>query len=123
MAIPTTLGVLVGACDALQAVMALPLPALTSYKISKLAKPIFAEVALYHDRRNATVKRLGTPSADNPDSYEFKDVAAFNAEIADLLAVEVTIDADPISLKSLGDAKIEGKHLAALGPFLIDDVK
>lgn len=124
--IQTTLGKLADSSNAMAAVMALPLPTVTSYRIAKLGKRVFAEAQAFMDQRNAAVKRLGTP-IEGTDDWKFdgpaKDV--FTDEMKALADVAVEIDAAPISLKVLEGKDIAAAHLLALeaAGLLINDTE
>ena len=119
-----TLGQIASSYEAIIAVMALPLPAVTAYRVAKLGKQVMEEAAIFERERNACVMRRGT-QVEGAHNYQVDaaGIEAFMAEIAELSAVEVMIDADPIKLSWLGTHEIAAKHLSALGPLLVDDTE
>lgn len=124
--ITTTLGKIADASAGMAAVMALPLPTVTSYRVSKLGKRVFAEAQAFMDQRNAAVRRLGTPIAGTDDfKFESPNKEVFTDEMTALSAVQVEIDAAPVSLKSLNGKDVAAAHLLALesAGLLIDDTE
>lgn len=124
--IQTTLGALAEASKGLAAVMALQLPTVTAYRLSKLGKRVFAETKDFYDQRNAAVRRLGV-HIDGTDQFRFdgpnKDV--FTDEMKALAEIEVKIDAAPIALSALDGRDVAAEHLLALenAALLVDDIK
>jgi hypothetical protein len=122
--ITTTLGLVADAVQAVAAVMALPLPSPVAYRLSKLGRRVMDEARDFDAQRGASVRRLGEQVGDT-DQWKFegpnKDV--FTDEFNALCAIPVTIDAAPISLKSLAQHNVSAAHLSALeaAGLLVDD--
>ncbi len=119
----TTLGHLADAQDAMDAVLKLPLTAVASWKVTRLAQEVMPLTANYFEKRLHLAQRHGTPDAAVSGLFNFADgkKALFDAEMSELRAVEVTITSALVSLKSLDGHPIAGSHLLALGSLLIDD--
>lgn len=120
--ITTTLGQLADAKDALIAVASLALPAKSAYRVSKLCRKVDPDIRAFFEQRNALVVKYGTPEEGKEGSFRVDPykVSDFAREFQELRAVTVEVDEAPIDLAWLEDQNIEGKHLLALGPLLIE---
>jgi hypothetical protein len=128
--IQTTLGALVQAEPALQAICALSLAAKAAYHVKKLAQLVAQETAHFHAERDRAIRELGT--ARDGGGYEIKPdgdtvidgqnaaLQAFQRRVTDLAAVPVTIAWGPITIDLLGDERVSAAQLLALGPLCAD---
>lgn len=123
LSIKTTIGVLVGAEQALQNICALRLGATSAYHLKKLARLVVEETRHFYSERDALLKEFGTK---NGNGWELKSDSErwpeFAERMKDLVAVEVEIAWRPIDLAMLGDEKVSAADLEALGPLLSEPV-
>lgn len=113
---------LVEITPALQALGATKLPAKIAYRVAKALNLIRADVMAYEEQRITLLRELGTPDKADANIVRLGDnAAAFDEQIKALLDEDVTITLPTITLDDLGDASIEGAHLAALdGIFIVE---
>ncbi len=99
------------------------LPVKTSYAISKINKQIVAEFQEFDKERvkilDAYSKKGedGKPVIEN-NNYVIEDMEAFTKEFNELCAIEVEINAEPISIEQLGDIEISFLTLAKIDKFI-----
>lgn len=116
-----TVGQAVAADHALKSVLRERLPIKTAYLAGRLAKALASDVTTFFERRAVAVKEHGRQVNDTDWTIEIgmPGYPAFKAEMDELLAVEVDIQARPLPWM-LGDedAKVAGADLMALEPFM-----
>lgn len=107
---------------ALSALGATKLPAKIAYRVAKALNAIRADVANYDEQRMKLLRELGKPDEKDPNIVRLGDnAAAFDEQIKALIDEDVTVTLPTITLDDLGDASIEGAHLAALdGIFIVE---
>ena len=101
------------------------LPVFESFKISLFLKNIAPTLEAYEAERNKLVQELGTPVKEKgkeTGNFNFEDEKAkeFNEKIASVLDVDVDVDVPVISIKALGDIKIEPINLSSLMWLLVE---
>jgi len=113
--------------EAVQQVMACPIPALASYNLAKVSKITTEQQKLFNSARESAVKRFadlrddGSVKATEAGLVEFKSEADKDAcikEINELLDQEVEMP--KVKLSSFGDAKIEPRALLALDHIIVE---
>lgn len=112
---------LVIAQEALQALTALELPAVISFQIARILRPIDAEFRSYEEARFKLIERLGEKK-DNQIVVKPENVEEFNTEHKALLDVELELEITKLSPDVLGDATISTGYLMALW-FLFEENK
>lgn len=91
------------------------LPAVVSFKMSKLLKDAGENEELFVKSRNSLFQKYG--SEVEKDQWKIKEecVSVFQKEMEQLLLTEVDVTDMHLNLDDLKDVKIEPKHLYALG--------
>lgn len=131
-AIETDLGTVAAAAPSVRALAALVLSAKQAYHIAKLVRLIEVEERIFVEKRDALIKKFGAEreatekelsSGAAPTVWSVlpANMDDFRREVADLATLPVAIEWKPITLSMLGDSKVSGGELAALGPFLVED--
>lgn len=106
---------LVIAQEALGRLLAVDLPAATSYKIARAARPIQAELHNYEQERVKLVRRLGEDTGKGQTMVLPEKAAEFNKEMNALLDVSVNLEIGKIDISILGeDVKVKPGDLMAL---------
>tara|TARA_R100001244_G_scaffold25113_2_gene25464 strand:+ start:116464 stop:116835 length:372 start_codon:yes stop_codon:yes gene_type:complete len=110
---------LVGSAEAFKNLIGLKMPIKASFKLAKIVRIVEEELTDYKTAlKSLQLKHAIKGEDDEPviieNQYVFEDVAKFNAEYAELLGFEVSLDIEQISLEDLGDAEIEPAHLVSL---------
>lgn len=104
------LGELVMAREALQGLLALELPAAVSYKVARAAQPVLAELRSYEEQRVKLVQQFG--ETDGQQTVVKPDkVAEFNAEMNELLRVDVDLEIRTLDPDLLDNVKIKPADL------------
>lgn len=106
MTIKIKLGELVGAEPVLSELVKEKLPFKTSYHIARLLKKANDDLKLFGERRNELVQKYGLVDVAN-GGFSIKpgspNWAAFEEAINEVVAVEITIDADTLPIEAMGD--------------------
>jgi seryl-tRNA synthetase len=96
------------------------LPVKTAYRLGRLSKALQSELDQFNLTRNNLIKKYGKEK-DGQYQIDPDDKTAlekFNAEIEELLAVDIKIDNyDPITVDELGEIKISPIDMSNLSVF------
>ena len=122
-----TLGALANAQIAIGHLLALPLPPKQAYHVAKLARLVSVETTHFHDQRNALIRAHGADRPATPEELASgsdeqltvvvkEKIPEFLPKLTALCAVEVEIAWSPVTLAMLGDHRVSGQDLLALGP-------
>lgn len=105
--ITVTLGELMESQAAFRSLMGQAVPAATSYRLQRLARRIEVELESCEQARQEACRRHGTLSADGR-RFEFPPEGRepFQQELEDLLATEIALPGEPLSLAQLGDRTV-----------------
>jgi hypothetical protein len=114
-----TLAQILDAEQALKRLSAERMPIKTSWLVARLAKAVGAEVAAFHEQRNALIMALGIEKDGQRLIEEHSpNLPAFVAQVNELVSVSVELPWTPLPQEQLGDIAISPADLLALGPFL-----
>jgi hypothetical protein len=130
--ITATLGALVNAAPVLERLLTARVPAAVAYRLAKLARTVSPEVAHFHQQREALIREYGgereptdAERANGATSiFEVgrEHLATFTEKLAEVQAVEVAIDAAPLTIEELGHVDVSGSDLLTLGPLVDLDI-
>jgi hypothetical protein len=107
---------------AIDELMTLPMPILTSYKVSKLYKSIFDELTIIDEKRKEVYLKYGTEKINekNESFIEIKPecMKDFKTEYDALLQHEVSFKIEPIKISELGNANLPPRIFIILDKIL-----
>lgn len=117
----TTNLVLTQSAEAISALLALKLPVKIAYRLAKIARKLQKALDVYGDTRKALIDRHTLLDDDNkpvpgptPDAVLLADPLAFAKDAAELDAITIEFDFEPLPLALLGDSAVEPRHLYVL---------
>jgi len=105
------------------------MPSSLAFRLSRLAKQVKSELDTFEENRIKLVKKYSTsgkekksPAVDPEQSVKVHPdkMKEFSAELMAMLAVEIELDFEPISVKDLGDVKISAIDLVNIEPFVCE---
>ena len=99
----------------------LDLPVRMSYEFNKFMEAARKEGAAHDDGRLRLLKKHGTPIEGTQDQFKLVDAEAYNRELDELLAIEVTLPDSPITLAAVLSAKdgtLHAEDWNLLAPFI-----
>lgn len=131
-ALTTTLGALAAAAPVLERMLTARVPAAVAYRFAKLARALNPEVAHFHKEREALIRELGAErdvseaeratGASSIFEVKRENIPTFNERLAEVQAVEVSLDVPPLTIEDLEHVEVSGADLLALGPLVSLDV-
>jgi hypothetical protein len=119
------LGEIINIIESLNNILIKEIPIKTAYMLSKLAQKIEPELKNFQNSNNKLIEKYGQRDENNeiinnngivPIILDKKE--DYKKEIEELLNIEIDIDFEPMSIKSLGDIKIAPKDLFVLDRFI-----
>lgn len=130
--ITITLGALVNAAPILDRMLAARVPAAVAYRFAKLARTINPEVAHFHKERERLIREYGSErppteaeratGASGIFEVQREHLVTFTEKLTEVQAVEVALDATPLTIEELGHVEVSGGDLLALGPLVDLDI-
>ena len=126
--IKVSFDVIINSQRPLQTLMAAQLPIAISYRLSRAVKQINAELKEFYASHKILLEKYGEHDEQGqliidrennsiPINSEYQ--AIFQEEMSKLLAVEISIDIEPINLLELTNVNISAQELYWLEKFLI----
>lgn len=103
---------IIASANALQVLSQVALPVKTSFKVAKAAKSISSAIALVQSEREKLIEKHAQKDEAgvrkvNPDyTVPLVDPKAFQADEAELLAIEQAVEFEPATLDELGQVSI-----------------
>lgn len=69
----------------------------------------------FNEKKDALIKRLGTPVKDNPENYEIKEAGfkEFNDELTKLTGVDVKVSFPKVTLEMLKGVEVSAANISA----------
>jgi hypothetical protein len=111
---------IVNSIEAINALMALKLPVVSSYKLSVFVSKIQPELTAFNEKRSELVKEFGAPKLDDAgketDQFTFTTEKGkeFNDKQNELLEQDVNVEIPEIKIADLGNVEIEPNKLIVL---------
>lgn len=107
--IKVTLGQVWESRNSIDYLLSLRMPIKDAYRLAKNLKDVAAEVETIEEKRVELVRKYGEAQDDGRVAVARENLEDFNREIAELMAVEVEFNFEPIGLQSLvnNDATID----------------
>jgi hypothetical protein len=99
---------------ALNRIMTKELNATTAYKFARIARRLSDEIESFNKARESTFSRYAGGEEKVPDNK----AKEFEAEIQELLDVEIELDINKIKPSDFGEAKIRPSDIYALDKFI-----
>jgi len=113
---------LVKATPALTKLMGTDLPIVLSFRLGKLVNVVDPILKVYSMARNKLIREIGTKDDKGLYSVPPDRMEEFNEELENLLKEDIAIGEVPqVTLKDLGDIKMNSQDMAALTPWLIKE--
>lgn len=103
------------ASEALAKLATTTLPVVTAFKVARLASVLKQPITNYDTARQALLRQVGKPDAENPEVFRIEDTATWTTELQKLLDHEIEVTDERFSLDDFGGANIEPKLLMQLG--------
>jgi hypothetical protein len=129
--VTTTLGGIILAVPALEHLLALALPVPVLYHIGKLLRLARVETTAYEEQRVALIKAHGVEREPTIEERATGATSMFEVppgqqgayveKLRELLAIDVTITARPLTLAELATAAVAGTDLFALDQFVVEE--
>jgi len=124
--IKVQLSELLNSVDALQKLSQTNLKARSAYYVSKLLKVADKEIQEFNDARMNLIKKYGEKDENGELITDDKgnckilpeNIADFQKELNDLLAVEAELNANKINLEELGDIEFTPKDISMMEAFI-----
>lgn len=122
------LGELKNIVDSFNILLDKELPIKTSYRLSKLIKPIFVEYQTFEESRIKIITKYGEKDKNNElimsengsVNIDKNKIIEFNKELAELCDLEIEISFDKFKLSDFSDINIAPKILVVLQIFFED---
>lgn len=90
------------------------LPAATAFKFGRLVSKVDNELKLFDTQRLKLIEQYGEKVDENQYKIKEEHSEVFNHEMSALLAVEIDLDANQISISELGEIEITPRELLKL---------
>jgi hypothetical protein len=118
--ITLTLAELAASKDAWQKLLAADLPIKAAYWVGKKYRKVESELADYEKRHNELVQEHGQPIEGKPGMVQVtaENMEAFMRQSAELRAIEIALDFEPIKLADIEQAKLTGRDFLLLEKFV-----
>jgi hypothetical protein len=104
----------------LQRLLQKELPAATAFKMARIARIIDVEVKSMQEQHRALVKKHGTEYEGGNIRVEADEILSFANDLDDLLAVEIDLEIDVLSIDLLDKVRVMPADMLALS-FIFDD--
>jgi len=118
------LQIIVNSQESLKKLLEIKLPIKVSYKISKIINLCQPELAIFEEKRNELIRKLGvsTDNPENPDEIRVKpeNMPEFQKDYNKLGDIDIDLsfgagkDLEKIKVEDLGDTEIEPNVLLSL---------
>jgi len=82
-----------------------------AWDLSEAFDDVEKVITKFQKKRDAFVKKVGTPDKENPERFNIDDPEAFQEEMLELLAVEVDIKFPSIPISKLKGLKVSVKEI------------
>ena len=105
---------LVGMKSSLQKLIGKDLPIKTAFKLGKLNKYLSDFYAIFDENNTKLFRKYGEEKEKNKIIIKNENIHKFNAELEELMALEVEITLDKISLNELGDIQLSPLDISNL---------
>lgn len=119
-----TLEKIVLAEKALKSLAEVKLPIKVSYRVGKLLQAVTPELLEFNKQRDKLIVELGEKDEKGANYTIQPNTPAmqeFATRLGELLPLKVEINADPISMTTLGEIDLTPGEMVALSPFLSED--
>lgn len=111
------LSTVINAQAGLKKILTKELPIKVSFRLSKLALSLEAELQNFNTARSKLFEKYGERKEDDIIIPKEK-TGDFNTELEELLDVDIKLDYDPILVSDLGDIKLSAADLMSVNEFL-----
>jgi len=118
---------LVNSVDSLQSIGKLNLPVKTSFAIAVTLKEIDDALTVFNAEREkiinkyAELNEYNQPKVNEQGNVIITNVPDFNKDLNELLAIEVELNVNPISVEALGDIQLPPTSLMSISWILTND--
>lgn len=115
-----TLGELLNGKPALEKLVNLEIGIKTAYKISRIIRKLNEELQHFEEQRQKLVTQYGEPQENGNVIVTEENMEAFAQELNDLVALEIKLDFEAVSLDELGDVKMAPAELMLIEKFVTE---
>lgn len=99
------------------------LPVKTSFALSRLVKKLSSELQTFEDERQKLIEKYEGKISEDGSQYTFtpENMKEFSKEVSDLLACEIDVAFEPLTLESFGNVDLTPNDLLMIAPLMKDE--
>jgi hypothetical protein len=87
------------------------LPAATAFRLGRLVSKVDAELKVFDDQRTKLVQEMGEDIGEGKFKIKDENIDKFNAEMNTLMAIEIDIDVQQLSISEFGAIEVTARDL------------
>jgi hypothetical protein len=120
----TTLANVINSQEAINRLLARPLPAKTAYKLNKIVRKLMPEFDDFNKIRNDLIKKYGEPTGEGDNFQVIKEnMPLYTSELDEVVKEEVEINCNPLTLDDLATCQITGQDMLALDYMIVEVIE